>query len=170
MAKVVEITTHFIDEVSGISGYVANSKVYLNLGEDGVTKEDFLKSAIKYVGFNVTKSRIKTFTDIYDDAQNQYTDIKIEEVSIKSSERVGILDEVSETGGDVDAPETIEVDIAIPDTTSIDKIEDEVGGEVDIKPILEESIEEEKPVRKTRATGRRGAARKAKVKSGIKAG
>ena len=150
MAKVVEITTHFVDEESGISGYVANNIVYLQLGEDGVTKEDFLKRSIKYIGFNTTKARVKTFTDIYDDAQNQYTNVEVikevEEVIVEPSEPVAVSDPVDPVGVEVVVPEIVEV-----------------SEETAVQP---EVVEE--PVKQERVVGRRSANRKAKVKASIK--
>tara|TARA_R110000744_G_scaffold7342_1_gene25250 strand:+ start:3073 stop:3561 length:489 start_codon:yes stop_codon:yes gene_type:complete len=161
MAKVVEITTHFVDEESGISGYVANNIVYLQLGEDGVTKEEFLKRSIKYIGFNTTKARVKTFTDIYDDAQNQYTNVKVIKEVEESSERVEVPTPVNTVGVEVDVPETVEVS-------------EEPAEEVEVQSeAVEESVEEpvkvdEPPVKQERVVGRRSANRKAKVKAGIK--
>lgn len=166
MAKVVEITTHFVDEESGISGYVANNIVYLQLGEDGVTKEEFLKRSIKYIGFNTTKARVKTFTDIYDDAQNQYTNVKVIKEVEESSERVEAPTPVDTVGVEVDVPETVEVSEELAEEVEVQS--EAVEESVEEPVIVGAEVVEEQPVKQARAVGRRSANRKAKVKAGIK--
>ena len=169
MAKVVEIKTHFVDEESGINGYVANNIVYLKLGQgDGVTREEFDANGLKYVGFGITPERVKVFTDIYDDAQKQFTNVKsikkeIESIEVvkESSKRVEVSIPVDPIGVEVVATEVIEVSEEVVEESII-------PSETVAESVEEPAVKVEEPVKQERAVGRRGAARKAKVKAGLK--
>lgn len=172
MAKVVEITNHFLDEETCISGYVANGKVYLTLVDDeGVTREQFIKKAIKYVGINVSPQRIKQYMDIYDEAEIKFlggcVNIVEDGKDVKqTNSRDSVSLEASDSGDDV------ELQISSENYTEDSAKEVETVGSVKVivKPILEDSSEdvEDAPKKQTRAVGRRGSARKAKVKESIR--
>jgi hypothetical protein len=97
--------------------------VYLNLGDEAVTREQFIKTAIRYVGFNTSEKKIKEYTDIYDGANSLFVEKKIEvdkEVSDKSLVGVDFSSEPSGGGIDLDMENNTEVteEVVTPQKTS----------------------------------------------------
>jgi len=172
MAKVVEISNHFLDEETGICGYVANNNVYLKLVDDeGVTREQFRKKAIKYVGMNISAQRIGEYMDIYDEAEIKFlggcANIVEDGEDVKqTNSRADVSLESSDSGNDVG------IQISIENNTEDNSKEVEIVDSVKVivKPIIEDSSDDvdDSPNKQSRAVGRRGSARKAKVKDSIR--
>ena len=112
MTKLVEIKNHFVDESTGVSGYVAGGTVYLNLDGEAVTREQFIKTAIRYVGFSTSKEKLKEYTDIYDEANDLFGDVD-KKVVDKSLLGVGIPAEASETGDVLGISENAEDSVVV---------------------------------------------------------
>ena len=112
MAKLVEIKNHFVDESTGVSGYVAGGTVYLNLDGEAVTREQFIKTAIRYVGFSTSKEKLKEYTDIYDEANDLFGGVD-KKVGDKSLLGVDIPVEASKNGDVLDTSENAEDSVVI---------------------------------------------------------
>ena len=172
MAKVVEISNHFLDEETGISGYVANGKVYLTLVDDeGVTREQFIKKAIKYVGINVSPQSIKKYMDIYDGAEIKFlggcVNIVEDGKDVKQTNSRDNISLETRNSGDGLVLQDNSGDIT---KDSAKEVKSEQSVKIVVKPILEESSEDDDdaPKKQTRVVGRRGSARKAKEKESIR--
>jgi len=172
MAKVVEISNHFLDEETGVCGYVANNNVYLKLVDDeGVTRKQFREKAIKYVGMNVSPQRIKQYMDIYDEAEIKFLGGCVNIVEDgkdveQTNSRADVSLEASDSGDDVELQISSEkyTEDSAKEVETVDSVK------VIVKPILEDASQdvEDAPKKQTRSVGRRGSARKAKVKESIR--